>query len=130
GEAAGFEDPTIVDSVMASRVSYDDACALLNKQALTLMQDVWDYTQGAFTEIKDDMEGWFRELEASGIEIERNGDGTIPYWDAPLKYPSSADLNATEQIQFEFAETISLEVVRRLKTHDDTSAIFFALLSN
>jgi len=130
GEAMSFEDATIFESVEAAQASYKDACALLDTPAWTLMHDVWEHTQDAFADICDDMEGWFGELEGSGIEIERNPDGTIPFWDAPLKYPTSSELNPSEQAQFDFAETITLEVVRRLKSHEDTSAIFFALLSN
>jgi hypothetical protein len=45
----------------------------------------------------------------------------IPFWDAPLKYPSKGELSPLEQRQFDFAKKIREETVRRLRAEQGAS---------
>lgn len=120
GTSFWLEDATIFDSVAAARSGYVDACALLATPTKGLVADVLRHTRKVFAETKRAMEQWFQELEQSGVDLARNEDGTIAFWSAPLTYPSLADLNPLQLRQFEFAKTITAEMVRRLKAESES----------
>ena len=121
--APWFEDATIFDSLASARKSYDDAVSVVSPQARPLAESGLERTTRAVEKVKSDMQRWFKELEAearaagrdpAGV-VPRNADGSIAFWDAPLKYPGKSALSPLEQAQFAFAKRIRQEMVRRLR---------------
>jgi hypothetical protein len=69
------------------------------------------------------MDDWLNSKEAVGLE--RNADGTIPFWNADLKYPPRGpapkfelqldQLSDVERKQFDFAMKIRERMVEELR---------------
>src|SRR4029450_12456234 len=79
----------------------------------SLAQQSLGRTEQAQERVRDRMESWFKSDEAKSLGITPNPDGTIPFWDAPLKYPPRGpapkfelqldQLSDVERKQFDFA---------------------------
>lgn len=126
--APWFEDATIFDSLASARKSYDDAASVVSPQARPLAESGLARTIRAVEKVKSDMQAWFKQLEAEAraagkdpaAVVPRNADGSIAFWDAPLKYPGKGALSPLEQAQFAFAKRIREEMVRRLREMQGT----------
>src|SRR6185436_2477729 len=106
-----FEDKTIGDSLKSAHESYDDAFSVITKGAQPLAEAGLKRTEAAVQRVSAKMETWLK----SQPDLVRNADGTIPFWNAPLKYPSAGALNDTEKKQFAFASKIREQMVALLR---------------
>jgi len=125
GMAPWFEDDTIFDSFAAARAAYDDAWAVLSSAARLQAKSGLKQILNAINRVKAEMKDWFNQVDGDGSSspIPRNADGTIPFWNVALRYPSDGELGALEQSQFEFAKKVREQVVTRLKAKQDEPSI-------
>ncbi len=107
-----FEDPTVIDSLQSAKHSYDDALAVVSSAARPLAEAGLARTKGAVKRMRDGMRLWFA---TQGPWLPANPDGSIAFWNAPLKYPSQGQLAQREQDQFVFAKRIRDKVIELLK---------------
>ncbi|MBI2378263.1 MAG: hypothetical protein HYV07_29955 [Deltaproteobacteria bacterium] len=113
-----FEDKTVFDSAGSAMQSYNDATSVMSDAAKPLAKQGLARTQTALDRVKTKMEAFFA---SKGDSIPKNSDGTIAFWNAPLKYPKpDAPLSAREQQQLSFAKQIREEVVRLLRAEQGT----------
>jgi len=106
-----FEDPTIFDSLHTAKQSYDDALSVMSEPALPLAEAGLTRTRGAIRNVRDRMRVWL----AAQPWLPANPDGTVSFWNAPLKYPSKGPLSKLEEDQFRFAKQIRAKVVELLR---------------
>jgi hypothetical protein len=106
-----FEDPTIFDSLHSAKKSFDDALSVMSEPAHALAEAGLARTRRAIRTIRDKMRVWL----ASQPWLPVNPDGTIPFWNAPLKYPRLSRLSRLEEDQFRFAKQIRARVVELLR---------------
>lgn len=106
-----FEDKTVFDSLASARASYDDAFSVLTETSKPLATAGLARTERSLERVRSHVDGWL----ARQPDVVRNKDGTVPFWNAPLRYPSAGELSPTEQKQFAFAARIRDEVVSQLR---------------
>ncbi len=107
-----FEDKTVFDSLHSAKHSFDDALTVVSDPAKPLMQAGLERTRRAIRRVRDRMQDWFA-TQAPWLPF--NADGTIAFWNSPLKYPSQGKLDKKEQLQFGFAKEIRERVVAFLR---------------
>jgi hypothetical protein len=112
-----FEDATVLDSLHSAKQSYDDAMTVVSVPARPLMEQGLLRTKAAIKRVRSRMQEWFA---THGPFLPANPDGTIPFWNAPLKYPSKGKLTQREQLQFKFAKEIRAKVVELLRAEQGT----------
>jgi hypothetical protein len=107
-----FEDATVLDSLQSAKASYDDAMTVVSDPAKPLMAAGLVRTKNAIKRVRDEMQAW---LTSHGPFLPANSNGTIAFWNAPLKYPSKGKLTQREEMQFKFAKQIREKVVELLR---------------
>jgi len=107
-----FEDPTVLDSLHSAKRSYDDALLVVSPAAKSLAEAGLLRTKAAIRRMRDAMRIWFA---TQGPWLPANADGSIAFWNAPLKYPSQGPLSKREQEQFNFAKRIRERVIEILR---------------
>src|SRR4030095_3796430 len=123
GKEPWFQDATVFGSLKTAKDSYDDAFSVMTPEGQDLARAGLGRTQGALDRVRQRMEDWFSSKEAIGLQ--RNADGTIPFWNADLKYPPRGPapkfelqldkLSDVERKQFEFAMKIRERMVEELR---------------
>jgi hypothetical protein len=106
-----FEDATVFDSLHTAKQSYDDALSVMSAPALPLAESGLARTRNAIRNVRDRMRVWL----AAQPWLPANPDGTVAFWNAPLKYPSKGPLSKLEEEQFRFAKQIRTKVVDLLR---------------
>ncbi len=107
-----FEDATVFDSLYSAKQSYDDAMSVISEPARPLAKMGLERTRGAVKRMRDGVQRWFA---THGPFLPMNADGTIAFWNAPLKYPSAGELTIKEREQHRFAKEIRAKVVELLR---------------
>jgi hypothetical protein len=110
GKGPLFQDATIFDSLDSARLSYEDAYTVISETAKPLAEAGLQRTQAALQRVRNRVLEWLEQQ----TDTPYNSDGTLPFWDTPLSYPSESALSALEQEQFEFAKRIREQVVQFL----------------
>jgi hypothetical protein len=125
GKGPAFTDATVFDSLKSAEASYNDAFSVISERSKPLAQNGLQETKQSLQSVKQKMSAWLAgertRLASEPSEVNPfNPDGSVPFWDAPLKYPKdnkavTEGLTAKEVTQFEFAKTIREKMVDMLR---------------
>ncbi len=102
GKGPFFEDPTIWRSLQSAKESYDDALTVMTNEAKPLAEAGLDRTNKAVERVKPDVDAW---LAKEAGDVPYNPDGSLPFWNADLKYPEKL----TQQEQQRFTQLFTSE---------------------